>query len=332
MDRFIVGSGRCGSTLLTRMLATCPEVLPVSELLNGLPDSHRFADAVEGRELAGLLSAPNPFVSAVTARGYPVSEVVYPFERPGARYRTGAPLPWLLVAALPTLGLDDPDALFDETVAWLSARPSLPAVEHYRALFGFLGERCGRARWIERSGSAIDYAGPIAEHFPESRLVHLHREGAEVALSMREHPSYRLAVALRYNAEIAPGERAGELPGLDFAAPPRPGDALARILESRPDPALFGRFWSEQVERGLDALDGLPAGRVLPVSFEDLVDRPQATLAAIAEFLELPEGGWLDEAAGLSNGMPPRRLPGLAPREAEGLLAACEPVMGRLRS
>ena len=36
MDRFIVGTGRCGSTLLSRMLACHPAVCSIFEFFNGL--------------------------------------------------------------------------------------------------------------------------------------------------------------------------------------------------------------------------------------------------------------------------------------------------------
>jgi len=36
MDRFIVGTGRCGSTLLSRMLRCNPELLDLSEFYSGL--------------------------------------------------------------------------------------------------------------------------------------------------------------------------------------------------------------------------------------------------------------------------------------------------------
>jgi len=43
MRRFIVGSGRCGSTLLSRMLARHSTVTSLCEFFNGLDIARRFA-------------------------------------------------------------------------------------------------------------------------------------------------------------------------------------------------------------------------------------------------------------------------------------------------
>lgn len=42
MRRFIVGTGRCGSTLLSRMLRCNPQVLDISEFYSGLDWKGRF--------------------------------------------------------------------------------------------------------------------------------------------------------------------------------------------------------------------------------------------------------------------------------------------------
>ena len=42
MDRFIVGSGRCGSTLLSRMLSHHPKLLSLFEFFTGLEIDKRF--------------------------------------------------------------------------------------------------------------------------------------------------------------------------------------------------------------------------------------------------------------------------------------------------
>ena len=92
MDRFIVGTGRCGSTLLSRMLGEHPEVLSLFEFFTGLDWSARFGDEpLSGPKFRALVSAEQPFVTAVLRRGYDVSEITYPFDGIG-RYRRDDPL------------------------------------------------------------------------------------------------------------------------------------------------------------------------------------------------------------------------------------------------
>lgn len=318
----MVGTGRCGSTLLSRMLAESSQVLSLSEFFNGLDMTRRFSrDPVDGAELAWLLSQEHPFLSMVLRRGYPVPEIVYPFDRAGARHRRGEGLPYLLGACWPRIA-DDPDALFDAVRDFARARPRAPLREHYRALFGWLVERTGREVWMERSGSSIDYLGSLHALFPDARFVHLHRHGPETALSMREHHAFRVAVGLTARVRERGDPSLESLVGLE-------GDRIDRLLAARPDAEPFGRFWSGQVERGMAAAGKLPAGRMLAVRFEDLLAEPAAVLRRIADFLELDADreGWLERAAGLIRGAPPARVPELPGDERERLEAACAPGM-----
>jgi hypothetical protein len=327
VDRFVVGTGRCGSTLLSRMLAEHPAVCSVFEFFTGLDWAERFAPGkVPGPALAALLARPQPVIDAVLRRGYPVEEVAYPFGR--GRYRPGDPMPWLLVSMLPRLS-DDPDALFEALMAFAAGLPAQAMPAHYRAVFAWLAAHSGRTAWIERSGSSIDYLEALGAAFPDARFVHLHRDGREAALSMREHHAYRLPIALMYDAPLDSGERLSELPPIDLATTPSAGDPVSRILASRPPVALFGRYWSDQLLRGFRALRGIDAGRYLEVRFEDLLVRPRPVLAEIAAFFALDGAGgdWLERAAGLVGPGPAPRFDALSGAEQAALSEACRPGM-----
>lgn len=332
MDRFIVGTGRCGSTLLSQMLAEHPGALSVFELFNGIDMARRFApEPIDGKTYGELIAAEQPFVTAVLRRGYPVAEITYPFDA-RSRYRRDQPLPWILVAMLPRLS-DDPDALFDEVMTRVEGHPRQPAVAHHRALFAWLVERNGRRFWLERSGSSFDYLGALATHFPEARFLHIHRDGPEAALSMVHHHAYRLPISILYDAPLDGGARLADLGPLDVHAAPTGRDPISRVLASRPPPEVFGRYWCDQVLHGYRALRQLDADRYAEVRFEDLVERPREVLTGIAGFFELPDGGdWKERAACLVRGVPARRAPELSEADRVALDAACRPgqvLLGR---
>jgi hypothetical protein len=323
LDRFVVGTGRCGSTLLSRMLGEHRDVASLFEFFNGIDIARRFRpDPVTGAEIAALVAAEQPFVTAVLRRGYDVSEIVYPFAE-GARHGRGDPLPWILVSMLPRLSAD-PDGLFDEVMTFLRRRPSEPPRLHYRALFGWLARRLGRSVWIERSGSSIEYLEALRVLYPRGRFLHLHRDGPETALSMREHHAYRLPISILYGAPLDSGETLTDLGPLDLDAAPSGDDAISRILASRPPAAYFGRYWCDQVVRGFRALRQLDADQYLEVRFEDLIARPGEVLAEIARFFELEEDpGFAERGAALVRGRPAERVAKLDPPERAELLEAC---------
>lgn len=319
LDRFIVGTGRCGSTLLSRMLAENPDTLSIFEYFNGLDVSRRFSpDPISGDSFAALIGAEQPVVTAVLRRGYDVAEITYPFDA-GARYRRDEALPWILVSALPRLA-SDPDALFEEVMDFARACPMQPAVAHHRALFAWLCDRFGKSHWIERAGSSIDYLGALSESFPEARFLHIHRDGYEAALSMRGHYAYRLPIALMYRAQDGSGP---PIRDIDFSAAPGPEDAISTILDSAPPVAYYGRYWNDQVLHGFSALRGIDASAYCEVRFEDLVAKPHACLERICAFFELSGGDWLESAAALVGAVPPVRFGALSEEDQRTLAEEC---------
>ena len=86
-DRFVVGTGRCGSTLLTKMLDTHRDVIGLNEVFTGLDWGRRFTtDLVDGAWVADVLGTPNHVIDMVMGKGYDAEEVTYRF-RPGDRGR-----------------------------------------------------------------------------------------------------------------------------------------------------------------------------------------------------------------------------------------------------
>jgi hypothetical protein len=329
LNRFIVGTGRCGSTLLSTMIAKNPAVLSLFEFFNGLDGTRRFQrEPMPGAAYRDLICEVHPFLHMVLERGYDVPEVTYPFEAKGVRFDRKSGVPWVLGVTLPRLS-GEPDALYDALRGWLESQPARLPAEHARALFAWLMHRTGRAVWVERSGGALDYLGELDASFADARFLHIHRAGEEAALSMREHHAYRLAIMLTY--QLAPGTgRSTE--ALRRAAPD--DDRIGQLLESRPSAEYFGRFWTEQVRRGMAAVPKLDPQRYHALRFEDLMARPREVIAEVADFLGLPDAqkGWLDAAAALVRGAPPSRVLELPPAEAALLREACAPgnaLLGR---
>ena len=265
------------------------------------------ADARRKAQLVFVL----PTVQDVVGRIEPALEDFTP------RYAPGEAMPWLAGSMAPRLS-DDPDALVDDLLAFARARPPAAMAEHYDAVFAWLCERVGATCWVERSGSSVDYAADLLAMFPDALVVHLHRDGDETALSIRDHPFYRLAVALLFDLWRD---------DLDEDA------AISHAIETPPPVEVAGRYWSEQVERGVAALAGLPADRCLTVRFEDLLADPPDTMVPLASFLQPPvDADFADSAAALVGTPPPSRMDRIDAGERAALHAATAPgraLLGR---
>ncbi len=310
-DRFIVGTGRCGSTLLSRMLDEHLDVVCLHEFYTGLDWGRRFQPGdVTAAELADFLADEQMVTTEVLARGYTTDEICYPFGQPQAQRKMGDRLPWLLISMLSRLS-DDPDPLFNAFIDKVKSLPTAPLSENYRHLFEWLAAVKNKPHWIERSGSSIDYLADLIRLFPEGRFLHIHRDGCEAALSMRAHPFYRLGVSLRY--------------GL-FPADLEESAMIDYVLETLPPAEAIGQYWSDQVLNGYKALGELNREQFCEVRFEDLVNNTRATLEKIADFFALPsDREFLQRASSLCRGEPPTRLQSLSVDEQTQLQKACRP-------
>jgi len=306
------------------MLSINSRILNLFELFSGIEQDFRFGfEPVSGKALADQLRLDHPMLTMVMRRGGEVPEVVYPFDDPSSRYALGDPVPWALSIAIPRIS-DDPDRLFDELLAWVEERPALPLSEHYRAIFDWLTERGGKDCWLERSGNSIDYLGELAAFFPEARFVHIHRDGREAAISMREYATLRVSVAVMNGLAGEVDYTHEGLTALEREKPER----IDELLATRSPIELYGKYWSDQIRSGYAARTRLDPGIAMDVRFEDLVIRPGEVLAEISDFLDLPEDGdWIERAAALSHGLPRLRYPDLSAEERARLDEACREAM-----
>ncbi|MGW7353749.1 sulfotransferase [Streptomyces sp. NPDC054784] len=363
---FVVGTGRSGSTALSRVLNLHPDVLSLNEMFASLSDHSTPREPLSGEEFWRVLAEPNHFFDGMTRSGVPLPEFLYNRLR-GGRYAadtTGIPalclmvLPHLVAGSAPgngtgagggdaeAAGADaahvdpaDVDAAFDALEPEIRRLPRRPAARQYEALFALLGARFGGGRAVvERSGYSLQAVPRLRAAFPHARFAHLHRDGPDCAVSMSRHVGYRSIAVLREIFRRTGTRRFSELtPELIRTLPPE----LAEILSERFDPALllerplpvtgFGTLWSELVVEGEEFLAELPPERRTRLSYEGLVAAPREELARLATFAGVePYPDWLERGAALLHGARRGAALRLPPEELAELRERCAPGMRRL--
>jgi putative sulfotransferase len=337
---FIVGTGRCGSTLLSSMLRLHPAILSLSEFLTFLRPYTFSADQLDGADFWAMLSTPRTAHTVLLRHGLGIEEFLYP-RLTGTRYRSTEGIPPILLTTLPHLS-SDPDGLYDEVGAFVCALPTAPLAEQYLRLFGWLCARFERTLWIERSGVSLDLVPQLIHHFPDARFVHLYRDGRECAVSMSRHHYFRLVVIGRRIAQALGADPydSPQSPPADGAPPalrallPETFDAAAYNAVEIP-PSRFGAIWSSLIAKGLVALSQVPPHRVLSLNYGALVASPQSEMRRLMDFVgpDLAPAGWLDTAAALVRPRPAAwkdlpaaeaRLLGMVCRPGEQLLRQVE--------
>lgn len=329
---FVVGTGRCGSTALSRVLRLHPHVLSLSELVASMEPQPFPEEPLTGAEFWGLLTRTRTFANRILGDGIRFPEFQYPEDKGRFSVRDGG-IPAIMVATLPHLS-DDPDALYDEIGPRLSRRPLSPVAEHYRALFDLLVGTSGRHAVVERSGFSLRSIPRLRELFPEARFVHLFRNGPDCALSMSRHPTFRV-MRLMTEKAMAAGAN-GEQPDEVLAAGLRDllenGSFDLRAALQQPVPvADFGMLWSQAILEGLAHLEALPADIRMQLCFDDLLDDPDARLKALAAHLGIePLPQWQAAARELLDGSRRGAADALPADERAALAEACAPGMRAL--
>ena len=336
---FVVGTGRCGSTLLSTMLREHPALASLSEVFSFATDlGGRIAESfpdhpIDGPAFWRIVAGAHPKISTLLRNGLAMDEVLW---RPGGRFSAEGGVPALLHTALPHLS-DEPEGLYDALAAEVAEWPSAPVARHYRALFDRLAASAGRAGWVERSGGSLRIVARLARAFPDARFVHLVRDGRDCAVSMSRHFGFRMALVAAQLTEILgvdPYESSdrtwdGDVP--DALAPFLPerfdSDAFRRYETAIP---LCGHYWAGECVAGVAELAALQ-NRVLVLRYEDLLADPRRTLRRLEQFI-VPgpvDEAWVDRAAAQVR-RPRSQWADLPPRIVGELIDACGPGFAAL--
>src|SRR5262245_40512116 len=137
-ERFVVSTGRAGSTLLSKLLHENQRVMSLSGFFGSLDFVDRFtSEPVSGEHLASMLLATDEVGLLMGSRGFRIKESAIGSHHDMAehRQRWGVDfVPALFADALPLLDRD-PVELFDEILAFARKQPTRSAGDQYRAIF-----------------------------------------------------------------------------------------------------------------------------------------------------------------------------------------------------
>lgn len=339
---FVVGSARCGSTMISNMLREHPKVLSLSEFFSSISDSspHRTSeifssDQMSGRRFWGVISAITPTISFALRHRIELPEFLYPCDSPDARFSRETGVPGILHITLPHL-TDAPDVLFTrlerEVIDW----PEASLGEHYRHLFDWLKTDFAKQRWVERSGGFLGSADTFAGLFPDARFVHIVRDGRDTALSMREHRGFKVAFVMASLEKFlgvnpllsSDRSQIGNVPEQWLPFLPEAFDVDA-FHAFRLPLSFFARLWSEWMAHGLAQL---PSEGVLTLRYEDILRDPTPQLDALTRFLgnEFIDNAWVTRCSATVR--PPRSTWRDLPQdEAHTLTEACRPGFEALK-
>ncbi len=335
---FVIGTGRCGSTMLSNMLREHPAILSLSEffafvtdfythLLNAFP-----AGTIQAAQFWEILSAHYRKQNLMIRHDIAIDEVLYPYRAATARFNAETGVPAILQTALPHLTTDH-DALFDEVRQFVLSRPPALIGEHYQALFLWLQQRFKRRVWVERSGGSLRMLEQLLQFFPTARFVHIVRDGRNCAISMNRHYAFRIGAIAFYLQTVLgcdpyeSDDRSGVADLSDELYPflPEHFDVAAFRVYHVPLP-LYGNHWSGELIRGLQVLTQLPPNRCLTLRFEDFLTTPEESLKKLLMFIDpqLVDEAWIHRTASLVR--PVRSSWQTLPAQDQVLLdQACQP-------
>ncbi|GAB1643161.1 sulfotransferase domain-containing protein [Krasilnikovia sp. MM14-A1259] len=300
MDRaIIISNGRCGSTLLSDLIADEPQTCSAQEFFMSVAPWNRSSEIITGPAYWDVLSGPKEELSVLFRIGVPPKEVRYPST--GRFAGDMLTLPRILAITLSKL-TDDPDTLFDALGERVRQFPTQRVGAHHQAFLDLLAELTGKQRWVERSGGSSQVTPSLLENYPTAKIVYLTRDWTATARSMSRHSSFQL-VQLRVEAVgrfgLDPLTLPAGTPVPDEVAQYLPDRLTADFLRERGNDLkrfmALCAFMSSQAEQ---ALADNPPAQLHRIAYEDLVADPAGQLTTLGEFLGFADpGGWAASVA-----------------------------------
>jgi Sulfotransferase family len=343
---FVVGTGRCGSTLVSTMLRQHPGLLSLSELFSFISDlGCAIADVfppglVTGEQMWALLAAQLPRQNLMIRHDVAMPEVLYPWQAGTSRFNQQSGVPAISQVCLPHLTAT-PDALFDQLQAMVCALPPAPIGVQYRRVFAGLAQQQGARGWVERSGGGLRIVARLIEHFPAARFIHIVRNGPDTALSMSQHRGFRMVFAAFQLLEVlgadpfVSSERRWQDDLTDEQIRLLPENfSKQALLDFSTPPPLCGHYWSGEIRHGLPVLQSLAADHLLTIRYEDILQYGADTAERMLRFI-LPDqfgtgdAAWVERVAAMV-GRPTGNWQRETARCYEQTVQSCQPGMTAL--
>lgn len=239
---WMLGTGRCGSTLVHEVVARHPDVGFVSNL-----EDNAGWLGWTGRLNRRLFDVvPNRLTEKGRLR-YAPSEAYHLLDR----------------EVSPVLSTPFRDLIAADASPWLTAR--------FRRLFDEKAAAAGRPLFLHKF-TGWPRSGFVEAAFPESRYVHVVRDGRAVANSWLQMDWWL-----------------GHRGPWDWPWGPLPPSYEAEWEASgRSFAVLAALAWKILIDAFDDARAKIPGDRWLEIRYEDVLDDPEARFAEILEFLGLP--------------------------------------------
>lgn len=292
----IISNGRCGSTLLSDLIAEQADTLSAQEFFMSVAPWAKRDDMITGAEYWNVLSSPKSELATLFRVGLPPKEIRYP--RTGRFAENMLELPRILAITLSKVS-PDPDALFDELARQVPTHPYQSVGAHHQMFLDLLATVTGKRQWVERSGGSSHIAPYLLSTFPTAKFVYLTRSRDDIAKSMSKHSSFQL-IQLRVESlglyGVDPFRLVPGAPVPEALRPYLPDQITAELMRERgQDLRRFqglSAFLTSLAEQALT--DNRPA-ELLMMKYEDLVADPVGQLGELGRFLGF--GDWEDWAA-----------------------------------
>ncbi len=305
--RFIVGTGRCGSTILSRMVNLHPDAAVFNEFLIAM----HFYDKWGERDLTGAQMA-DIIDCGVDAGSGAFKKIIAHLATPEVTFEGGAAslpkdasayrdnvFPDVLLLPLPHLFEEPEDALAD-LMMFVREQPTQKLSRHYIAMFEYLTAKAGKTIWIERSGGSIAWMPEMLDLFPDAKYLHLHRNPLDVALSMQRHNHFRVRAFKHFDLTTKDGIRWSDLDETDLNNNTPISPRLRSVMEHDVPLDYFLEDVNECILRGIKEVKRLAPSQYAEISFEEIMADPKAALRRLADFFDLAPGEtWLANAAAL---------------------------------
>ncbi len=342
---FIIGTGRCGSTLLSSIISKHPDILSISEFFSFISDfgtkiGEVFTDEVVSAEYFwNLIGSCHKKQNIMIEHDVAISEVIYPWKKSASKYNSKTGVPAILQTTLPHL-TDECDALFDQIRDFILMQKEQLIKDHYLVLFNYLQVHFGNKFWAERSGGSLRVVHRLKKMFPNAKFVHIIRDGRDCAISMSKHYGFRMVITAFQMIEIlgldpyedANRDFAGDLPDELYPLLPENFDRKEFINYDIPM-SIYGHYWSGELIAAAKTLQTLSQEQLLTVQYEDLLQQPHDTIKQLMKFMNLAntDEKWISDVSATIR-QPLSTWNDLPAKEKQALDEACQPGFDALKA